>query len=150
MAKTKKMNESNFAKLLKEATVLGELIAARQDEKQSLMDQFDGESKRFFFGKISERALAASVRKTNSELRRIDNEIRGFIKKADGQMQRAMTLATNQRPKVFVATLSGIKAVVKGAKKKASKKKPAKKKASKKKASPKKKKASKKSSKKKK
>ncbi len=63
MALVKKMNESAFAQILKEFHALGELIRARQDEKQAIIDQFDSESKRFYFGKISEKALESSIKK---------------------------------------------------------------------------------------
>ena len=79
MVQTKKMNESFFAKMLKELNVAGELIRARQDEKQALLDEFDSECKRFFFGKISRKALESSVKKTNNELQRLNNEIRNNI-----------------------------------------------------------------------
>ena len=64
MVKVKLMNEELFAKTMKEFNVAGETIKARQQEKQGLLDDFDTECKRFFFGKISERALQTSVAKT--------------------------------------------------------------------------------------
>ncbi len=136
MVQTKKMNESFFAKLLKDFNVAGELIRSRQDEKQGLLDEFDSECKRFFFGKISERALASSVIKTNNELRRLDAEIRKNIAKARSLSGRAAKLSADQAPRSFRAALSGIvggdkkKKVVK--KKTPKKKKPIKKKAPKK------------------
>ena len=81
MAQAKKMNENFFAKLHKQVTTTGELIRARQEEKQGLLDDFTAESKRFFFGKISERALAASVKKDNAELKRLDANIRSAMAK---------------------------------------------------------------------
>jgi hypothetical protein len=108
MVQTKKMNESFFAKLLKEFNVAGELVRARQDEKQGLLDEFDAESKRFFFGKISERALSTSVRKTNKELSRLDGEIRKNIATGRRAGDRAMTLTSAQAPVRYRATLSGI------------------------------------------
>lgn len=131
MVQTKKMNESFFAQLLKDFTSVGELIRARQEEKQALIDQFTSESKRFFFGKISEKALASSVKKTNKELARLDGEIRKTISRAKELSDRARKLTADQAPKSFRATLSGIvgnekKKVVK---RKVIKKKPVKKKA---------------------
>jgi len=108
MVQTRKMNESFFAKLLKELTVAGELVRARQDEKQGLLDEFDLESKRFFFGKISERALISSVKKTNNELSRLDGEIRGNISKARKTGDRSMRLVSAQAPIRYRSTLSGI------------------------------------------
>lgn len=125
MVQTKKMNESFFAKLLKDFDVFGELIRARQDEKQGLLDEFDSECKRFFFGKISEKALASSVRKTNKELHRLDDEIRRNIANARNSGDRAAKLTSAQAPHGFNATLSGIS--IRGAKKKPVKKKPVKK-----------------------
>ena len=108
MVQTKKMNQSFFAKMLKEFNVAGELIRARQDEKQALLDQFDSESKRFFFGKISKRALEASVKKTNNELHRLDAEIRKNIANARKLSVRTGKLSSDQAPIGYRATISGI------------------------------------------
>lgn len=108
MVQTKKMNESFFAHLLKEFNVAGELIRARQDEKQGLLNEFDAECKRYFFGKISEKTLASSVRKTNGELQRLDSEIRKAITRARSASTRAAKLSANQAPIKYLATLSGI------------------------------------------
>jgi len=118
MVQTKKMNESYFAKILKEFNVAGELIRARQEEKQGLLDDFDGTSKRFFFGKISERALLASVKKTNRELSRLNGEIRSNMAKARRAGNTAISLTSAQTPIGYRAALSGI---VGGEKKKAKK-----------------------------
>ena len=119
MVQTKKMNEAFSAKMLKELTVSGELIRARQDEKQSLLDEFDNECKRFFFGKISRRALEASVKKTNNELHRLNLGIRNSITNCRSTAERLQKLVSAQSPIAYRATLSGIS----GGKKKAMKKK---------------------------
>jgi hypothetical protein len=124
MAQTKKMNESFFAQLLKDFDVAGESIRARQDEKQGLLDDFTGECKRFFFGKISERALMSSTKRANVELHRLDSEIRKNITRARVLADRAAKLTSTQAPINFKATLSGISS----GNKKLAKKKPAKKK----------------------
>jgi len=123
------MNESFFAKILKEFNVAGELVRARQEEKQGLLDEFDAECKRFFFGKISERALASSVKKTNKELQRLDKAIRDNMKKSRNAGERALKLISAQAPVGFRATLSGISGGAKKTKvKKTKSKKTAKKK----------------------
>ncbi|MEK6741889.1 MAG: hypothetical protein AABX76_00310 [Nanoarchaeota archaeon] len=103
-----RMNEEFFAKTLKELNVAGELVRARQEEKQGLLDEFDTECKRFFFGKISEKALASSVKKTNAELQRLDKEIRLNMARARGAGDRVSKLVSAQAPVGFRATLSGI------------------------------------------
>ena len=108
MVQVKKMNESFFAKILKEFNVAGELIRARQEEKQGLLDDFDSECKRFFFGKISERALASSVKKTNAELQRLDRDLRTNITKSRRAAEKSSTLVSAQAPVRYRATLSGI------------------------------------------
>jgi len=140
MVQTKKMNESFFVKMQKDLTVTGELIRARQDEKQAILDEFDSESKRFFFGKISQRAHMSSIKKTNTELQRLNKEIRDAIRRAESLSNREIKLVSEQAPIGYRATLSGISGGVKKKvkrkavkKKKAAKKKPAKKKAAKKK-----------------
>ncbi|MFH1918008.1 MAG: hypothetical protein ABIJ14_02825 [Nanoarchaeota archaeon] len=120
MAQTKKMNLSFFVEIQKDLTASGELIRARQDEKQALMNEFDKECKRFFFGKISERALASSVKKTNLELKRLDKSIRDTMSRARNISTREMVLVSAQAPISYKATLSGI---VGGKKKKAAKRK---------------------------
>jgi hypothetical protein len=108
MVKVKMMNESFFAKILKEFNVAGELVRARQEEKQGLLNDFDAECKRFFFGKISERALISSVKKTNAELHRLDRDIRINITKSRRAGEKAMALVSAQAPVRYRATLSGI------------------------------------------
>jgi len=125
MVQTKKMNLSFFVGMQKDLTATGELIRARQDEKQALMDEFDKECKRFFFGKISEMALASSVKKTNLELKRLDKSIRDTISKVRSISTREMALVSSQVPIGYRATLSGITS---GKKKKAVKRKVVKKK----------------------
>ena len=138
MARTKKMNEVTFAQILKEFHAVGELIRARQNEKQAILDEFDSESRRFFFGKISEKALESSIRKTNKELGRLDKEIRVAISNARLLGNRMNSLVTAQSPLTFRGTLSGIssgdgkKKAKKKAKKKVAKKPVAKKKVAKK------------------
>lgn len=108
MVKVKMMNEEFFAKTLKEFNVAGELVRSRQEEKQSLLDEFDAECKRFFFGKISRRALQSSVEKTNKELHRLDKETRENMQKAHAAGNRAMKEISAQAPVGFRATMSGI------------------------------------------
>jgi len=136
MVRVKKMNESFFAKLHKDLTTTGELIRARQEEKEGILQEFNEESKRFFFGKISERALASSVKKTNKELMRLDKHIRENITRLRKIAERVEALASAQAPVKYRATLSGISGGPKKkkmAKKKTTKKKTTKKKAKKKK-----------------
>jgi hypothetical protein len=128
MVKSKKMNEEVFSKLHKELTTTGELIRARQEEKQGLLDEFTAESKRFFFGKISERSLASSVKKTNAELQRLDKGIRAAMSRSRVLADKIKSLVAKQAPIGYRATLSGIS----GGKVKAKKKKVVKKKAKKK------------------
>lgn len=108
MVKVRMMNEELFAKTLKQFNVTGELIRARQEEKQGLLDDFDSECKRFFFGKISERALISSVKKTNKELQRLDNEIRQNMSLSRGSGNKALGIISAQAPVRYRATLSGI------------------------------------------
>jgi len=131
MVQTRKMNESFFVKMQKDLTTTGEWIRSRQDEKQALLNEFDQECKRFFFGKISQRALAASVKKANTELQKLDKSIRDAIKRSRSLSAREMKLIGDQAPIGYRATISGISGGTK--KKKAVKKKPVKRKPAKKK-----------------
>ncbi len=108
MVQIKKMNEEFFSKLHKELTIAGELIRARQEEKQGLLDEFDAETKRFFFGKISERSLASSVKKTNNELKRLNHETRKNISRVRSVANRLANLASAQAPIPYRAAMSGV------------------------------------------
>ena len=121
MVRVKRMNESALANELKSLNVAGEVVRSRQEEKQGLLDEFDATSKRFFFGKISERALASSARKTNRELKRLNNDIRFNISRLRATSNRVIALAARQAPIGFRATLSGVSGG--GAKKKSVRKK---------------------------
>lgn len=108
MAKEKMMNEARFSKMVGEFNSLGELIKTRQDEKQSVMDEFDSERKRFHSGKISEKTVESSARKTNSEMAKLNGEIRNIISRANKMANTIKELVSNQSPKVFNARVSGI------------------------------------------
>ncbi len=108
MAEAKKMDEGAFAKLVKEFHALGELIRARQEEKQAVIDAFLVEKQRYSVGKISKKTLESSVKKTNKELLRIDKELRRYIARANALADRAKKLASRQAPKVFRAKITGI------------------------------------------
>ena len=118
MVQVKRMNESFFAQILKEFNVSGELIRSRQEEKQGLLDEFDQECKRFFFGKISQKSLVSSVKKTNTELQRLDKDTREAISKARRAGEKGLRLVSAQAPVGYRATLSGISGGTSGKKKK--------------------------------
>jgi hypothetical protein len=134
MVKTKVINQNAFAKLVKELDALGELVKVRQKEKQSVLDSYDAEKKRFSMRKISEKSLESSIKKTNAELMRLDKNIRLTIQKVIKLTAVVNKFLRSQTPKVFRAHKTGL-AMTSGKKKKASKKRKApKKKAPKKKA----------------
>lgn len=108
MAKVKLANPSYFSEMHKTLTTSVELIRAKQDEKQAILDQFNAESRRFFFGKISERALMASVKKTNNELQRLDNIIRTTIVRAKKLSDKEREHISKQVPILYKATISGV------------------------------------------
>ena len=109
MAKTKKMNESAFAKVVKEVNAVGELIRTHQDEKQIVMDGFDREKRRFSSGKISKKTLASSAGKTNKELKVLDKDIRKAIERVGAISNQAKKFAARQKPKTIRASTAGVK-----------------------------------------
>ena len=125
MVKTKKMNEATFAKIVKEADAVGETIRSFQDEKQSVMDDFIREKKRFMRGKISRATLVSSAKKSNRELKVLDRDIKKSIKRVEVIANEAKKFVAKQKPRTIRASLKGVK----GPKKKKKEKKKAKKKA---------------------
>ena len=110
-ANTKKLDESKLASVIKELHSLGELIRARQEEKQSIIDEFNSEDRRFLVGKLSSRTIKASIQKTKEELKRLDDEIRQTIKNSQKRLNELDKLISSQNPKRFSVNLSGIKEV---------------------------------------
>lgn len=132
MAQAKKMNEVTFAKIGKELGAVGEFIRTKQGEKQSAMDDFEKERDRFKKGKISKSELTSSSSKVNKELMKTDKALRDAIFKVGKIAAQSREFAAKQKPKIFRASISGIKlsGVSKGvSKKKATSKKAAPKKA---------------------
>jgi hypothetical protein len=110
MAKTKQLNVSFLAKLIKELNATGELIKVRQDEKQSVINDFEKEKRSYKSGKISESALISSVKKTNKEFMRLDENIRDAMSKSRKIADQIKTLTSNQAPRVFRAHVIGVTA----------------------------------------
>ena len=121
MAQAKMMNEAPFEKLVKEINSQGELIRTRQDEKQSVMNEFDKEKRRFTVGKISRATLTSSVVKTNKELSKLDSDIKAAMRKATSLSNRMNETLLRQEPKAFKASESGFR--LDGEKKKSAAKK---------------------------
>ena len=128
MVKVKMMNENMFAKLTKEFSALGELIRTRQEEKQSVLDEYDKELSRYKKGNISENTLASSVKKTNNELLKLDKNIRDTIAKFKKYSKRINELVRAQKPIAYRARETGSALASAPIKKLAKKKAPVKKK----------------------
>jgi hypothetical protein len=99
MATEKRMDESEYAKIVKELAACGELIRTHQDEKQAALNEFDRELERFKSGKISQKALASSVRKVNTELSKLDRNLRNDIRRVASVANRARSMANRQAPR---------------------------------------------------
>ncbi len=125
MIETKKMNQAEYAKRIKELTAIAELIRTRQDEKQSVLKDFRLEKQRYRSGKISNKAFASSVKKVNKELLKLDNAIRQNIKNIKTISDIIRKFTDVQNPRHFRASLTGIKIVSYKKKKKVIKKKAA-------------------------
>ena len=118
MVKTKRMNESAFAKIVREANAVGETIRSHQDEKQSVMNDFIKEKKRYSAGKISKKTLASSAKKSNNEIKVLDKDIRKAIEKVGVILNQAKKFVARQKPKIVRASLVGVRAPKKKKKKK--------------------------------
>ncbi|HKL24323.1 MAG TPA: hypothetical protein VJ912_03235 [Candidatus Nanoarchaeia archaeon] len=126
MVKSLKLDQKRLDRLVQNLNSIGEMIRARQDEKQSVIDDYEAERKRFKSGKISKATLMSSKNKTNKELMRLDKNIRDAMSKARNTEETMRKLISKQAPKVVRATESGIGLKKSGGKKKTSSKKTAK------------------------
>ena len=109
MVQAKMMNEGSFEKFVKEVNSQGELIRTRQDEKQSVLNEYDKEKRRFTAGKISRATLTSSVVKTNAELVKLDASIRAAMRKSLSLSNRMNEALVRQEPKVFRVSETGIR-----------------------------------------
>jgi hypothetical protein len=108
MATEKEMNEAAFDKIASELDASAEIIRSRQDQKQVVINDFSKERKRYHQGKISEKALAASVPRIRKELQRLSKEIRKNINELGREASRTKSFAQHQSPKNFRVSVSGI------------------------------------------
>lgn len=108
MATEKEMDQSGFIKIAKEINAYAEVIKSRQNQKQVILNDFDKERDRYKAGKISKASLVSSVPRVRKELQRLNNEIRNNIRHLNKTADRAKRFATNQTPKNFKVSLSGI------------------------------------------
>lgn len=121
MVKEKKIDDAAYGKLMKELTSISQMIRIDQKEKQATMDSFDREVKMYRAGKISQKALRASVPKTSKVVQKLDKTLKGHIQRAVKAHRRAIALMEKQDPNKFKVTMHGMKTA--GTKKKAAKKK---------------------------
>jgi seryl-tRNA synthetase len=110
---TKKLNEHRVSEIIKQINSLAELIRARQEEKQAVIDEFNNESKRFFLGKISERTIKSSIKREREEIKDLDKEIKDTIKQIKSYTKKLEELILEQFPKKFSVKASGISEIVK-------------------------------------
>lgn len=108
MVKVKTMNQKTFDKMSNDFVSFSELIKTRQEEKQSVLDEYDLELKRFKSGQISEDALESSMVKKNRELANIDRDIENAIRKGLDLSKRMVAFARDQKPVKYKVILSGI------------------------------------------
>lgn len=113
MSKAKKMDEFGFQKIVKDLTVYGEIIRSRQNQKQSVMDDFVKERKRLKAGKISKSGVRASVPRIKKELDRLDKSIRLNILRLKKTANKVKNFAAKQSPKKEIVSVSGISGAAK-------------------------------------
>ena len=109
MAIEKKMDEYSYEDIVKELSAVGELIRSHQNEKQSVMNDFDKERQRFHAGIISRSALASSIPNVRKLLGDLDKAIRQDIRDIHKIALRTQKFADRQSPKSFRVTLSGLR-----------------------------------------
>ena len=108
MAIEKKMDESDFGKVVKEINAFGEVIRSRQDQKQIIMDDFKKERARYKAGKIPKKTLISSVPRVRKELKRLNKDIKKNIRALQRVANHAKEFAARQDPKQFIVAPSGI------------------------------------------
>lgn len=109
MVKSKKMDKAAYENIVKELSSHAEMIRSKQKAKQSIMDTFDREVKSYRMGKISRKALRASVPRVNAELRELDKELKEHISRVVRASKRVRVFAERQKPKRFKSTMTGVR-----------------------------------------
>ncbi len=88
-ANTKKLDASRLSELIKEIHTFGELIRAKQEEKQAVIDEFNEEDRRFLVGKLSQRTdlikkLKSVLRMPRKNSRRLKSSLKAKPQKNSG------------------------------------------------------------------
>ena len=117
------MDKAAYENIVKELSSHAEMIRGKQRSKQSVMDTFDREVKSYRQGKISKKALRASVPRVNKEIRELDKEMKDHIVKVVRASKRVAAFAERQKPKRFKSTMFGMRSAEVKKKKRRSKKK---------------------------
>ena len=121
--KSKKLDVKSYSRHLNNLTMHGEMIKTRQDEKQSVMDDFDKQKKSFRSGKISEASVTSTAKKVNTELRKLNKEISDSMSSVRSTARQLLKLTSRQNPIYLIASTSGIKSGSSSKKRKSSRKK---------------------------
>jgi hypothetical protein len=108
MAIEKRMDHKRFEKMVKELTSRAEVLRSRQDQKQVILNDFEKERKRYQTGKISKKALSASVPRVRKELMRLDKQVKISILSIKNKADEIKRMADNQSPKGFKVSISGV------------------------------------------
>jgi hypothetical protein len=116
LSKAKKMDKPAYEDIVKELSSHAEMIMSKQKAKQSIMDTFDREVNSYRKGKISRKALRASVPRVNAELRELDKEMRDHIGRVVKAAKKVAAFAERQKPRKFKSTMMGVRSA--GVKKK--------------------------------
>jgi len=109
MVRIRKIDKPGFEDVVKELSSHAEMLGTKQHTKQTVMDTFDGEVEEYRGGRISRKALRATVPEVNKELRRLDGETRAHIASIEKVARKISFFARRQNPDRYKATTSGVR-----------------------------------------
>jgi hypothetical protein len=109
MPKVKKIDEKKLADKTDEIAAVGEMIREKEEEKQAAVDEFGKEKKRYDKGEVSEETLQSTAKKTTTELKKVDKEIKGDIKKVEKIADDVKEFVKKEKPQHMKASEGGVK-----------------------------------------
>lgn len=103
-----------FSELVKDYQSLSSKVHVLQARKQSILNDYLEESKRYFFGDLSKLTMKSSMKKTNDHVKKIDKEIDRLVIQAEKIVQKTLAMLKADSAAPHKATLTGVSKLTKG------------------------------------
>ncbi len=117
------MKKEVFLEILNEIEILGERLRIEKEKEDSIIEEFNEESRRYFLGGISKQVIKSSIKKIKRDISKIEKEKKKIIKKALKKIEKMEKFFEEELDKNIIVRVSGIETKMKGGEKNGKKRK---------------------------